>query len=203
MITAVIPAYNEAPRIQNVIAEALTFADEVLVLDDGSEDETALVSEKAGAFVIQLPHRGYVHALTCGFHAAKGDIIVTLDADGEHDPSEIPRMIAPIEKGEADLVLGSRRHIASISERLMRIVVNVRVDVRDHGSGFRALKRELAVSLKLKGKCTCGVFVLEAASKGAKIAEIPITLREVTKKRKRKLIHIVQIVYVLIEAVRF
>lgn len=200
--TGLIPAYNEGERIQKVIAEVLPFTDEVLVVDDGSEDETASVSRKAGATVLTQSHQGYIHALKRGFQAAQGDIIVTLDADGEHDPSEIPKLVAPLTQGKADLVLGSRKHIPSVSERFFGKIVKARITVHDHGTGFRALTKELAVTLGLKGKCTCGIFVLEAVSKGARIAEVPITIRETKKRRKRKWMHIVQVFYVFLQFFR-
>ncbi|KYK35321.1 MAG: glycosyltransferase family 2 protein [Theionarchaea archaeon] len=201
-VTAVIPAYNEAERIQKVIAETLPFVNEVLVIDDGSADETASNAQKAGATVLRQSHQGYVPALKCGFRAAGGEIIVTIDADGEHDPAEIPRVTAPIKMGKVDLVLGRREYVPSVSERFIGRIVRLRVDVHDHGTGFRGLARELAVGLDLNGKCTCGVLVLEAVSKGARIAEVPITVRRVKKKRKRKWMHIVQVIYVLLQTMR-
>lgn len=198
MLTVVIPAYNEAERIRGVITEARTFADEVLVIDDGSEDETVNVSQRAGAEVLTQKHQGYVHALKFGFQSARGNIIVTMDADGEHDPSDIPKMVAPILKGEADLVLG-RRECIPVSEQVIRYLVYVRTPVHDHGTGFRAMTKRLAQTLPLRGKCTCGTLVLEAVSRGARIKEIPIRIRAIKKKRKRRWIHIIQIVYVLFE----
>lgn len=203
MITAVIPAYNEAERIKKVVTEVLPFADEVILVDDGSEDETAHTAQKAGATVITQPHTGYISALKRGFQAAKGEIIVTLDADGEHHPSDIPDVVTPIVEGKADLVLGSRTQIPSVSERFIGTLVRTRVAVRDHGTGFRATKKELALTLSLKGKCTCGTLVLEAVSRGAKIAEVPIRIRETPKKRKRKWVHIIQVLYVLLQIINY
>ncbi len=198
MLTVVIPAYNEAERIKGVISEVNLFADEVLVIDDGSEDETVNVSQKAGAEVLSQKHQGYVHALQYGLQFARGNIIVTMDADGEHDPSDIPKLVAPILKGEADLVLGSRECIP-VSEQVIRYLVRVCTPVHDHGTGFRAMTKELARTLPLRGKCTCGTLVLEAVSRGARIKEIPIEIREIKKKRKRRWIHMIQIIYVLFE----
>jgi hypothetical protein len=197
VITAVIPAYNEAERIAKVIAEVIPVVDEVIVVDDGSDDETARVSQRAGAAVITLPHAGYVNALRCGFQSARGEIIVTLDADGEHDPCEIPSIVAPILEKKADLVLGSRTKIPSVSEGFISVLVKTTVAVNDHGTGFRGLTKELAETLHLKGRCTCGTLVLEAASRGATIVEVPVTIRETGKKRRRKWVHLIQIVYVL------
>ena len=198
MLTVVIPAYNEAGSIRGVITEARTFADEVLVIDDGSEDETVSVSQEAGAEVLTQKHQGYVHALKYGLQFARGNIIVTMDADGEHDPSDIPKIVVPILKGEADLVLGRREYIP-VSELFIKCLVRVRTPVHDHGTGFRAMTKELAQTLPLRGKCTCGTLVLETVSRGARIKEIPIKIREIKKKRKIRWIHMIQIIYVLFE----
>lgn len=200
MITAVLPAYNEHERISAVIAGVYPFVDEVLVVDDGSTDTTCAVAEKEGATVKTQPHQGYIAALKRGIRSAQGDIIVTLDADGEHNPCEIPYLVAPIVKGEADLVLGRRQCIPSVSERFIGRIVRLQIPVKDHGTGFRAMTKALAQRLELRGKCTCGVLVLEAASKGATITEVPITIRKIKKKRKRKWMHIIQVVYVLYES---
>ncbi|MBU7016900.1 MAG: glycosyltransferase family 2 protein [Theionarchaea archaeon] len=198
MLTVVIPAYNEAERIKEVIAEVRSFADEVLVIDDGSEDDTIEASHKAGAEVLTQKHKGYIHALKYGLQSARGNIIVTIDADGEHDPSNIPGIVAPIQRGEADLVLGSRECIP-VSEQVIKYVVRLRAAVHDHGTGFRAMTKELAQDLPLRGKCTCGTLVLEAVSRGARIIEVPIRIRETKKKKKRRWIHMIQIIYVLFE----
>lgn len=197
MITALIPAYNEVERIGKVVVEASAFVDEVIIVDDGSCDGTALAAEKAGASVIVQQHLGYVASLKRGVQAARGDIIVTLDADGEHNPSDIPQLLSLIHRGEADLVLGRREYVPSVSERFIGKIVALGLPVKDHGTGLRAMKKDVAVTLTLKGMCTCGTLVLEAASKGARIREVPIRVRDIMKKRRRKWIHIIQIVYVL------
>jgi GT2 family glycosyltransferase len=201
MITAVIPAYNEYERISAVIAAVIPFVDEVLVVDDGSTDNTGTAAKKAGATVHFQGHQGYIAALKCGIQSARGDIIVTLDADGEHDPSDIPRLAALIVEGKADVVLGCRQCIP-LSERIIGSMVRLKIPVTDHGTGFRAMTKGLAQTLELRGKCTCGVLVLEAASKGATIAEVPITVQKIHKKRRRKWVHLIQVVYVLYQIIR-
>ena len=201
-VTVVIPAYNEAERITHVIKEVLPFADEVLVIDDGSHDETAALSLKAGATVFKNRHQGYIQALKHGFQSATNDIIVTMDADGEHDPSDIPRVVESIKQGEFDLVLGRRDCIPSVSERFIGYLVRIRINIGDHGTGFRAMTRELAVTLDLRGTCTCGTLVLEAFSEKARIREVPITIRKIHKKRKIKWNHILQILYVVVELIK-
>jgi glycosyltransferase involved in cell wall biosynthesis len=91
MISVVVPAYNEARRIGEVLNRIRIFADEMLVVNDGSTDGTPEVAEKAGAKVVNnREKKGYIGCIRTGFHEATGDIIVTIDADGEHNPDEIP-----------------------------------------------------------------------------------------------------------------
>lgn len=197
-ITVVIPAHNEANRIGPVVQETNRHVDEVIVIDDGSTDETGEEAERAGAKVISNRcEKGYIGAIKTGFKEAQSEIVVTLDADGEHDPGEIPKLIEPILRGEADLVLGQREEIARPSEKLLNWLTNLRVKVRDSGTGFRALKRALALQLELKGRCTCGVFVLEAAALGARITEVPISINPIDKERKPAWYHLRQLFYVL------
>jgi len=107
----IIPAYNEAQRIAQVVKGALLYLP-VLVLDDGSQDETSQVAESSGAQVIrQSPNqgkgvalrRGFQEALTSGYEA-----VITLDADGQHDPGEIPAFIQAYKNSGADLIIGKR-----------------------------------------------------------------------------------------------
>lgn len=197
MISAVIPAHNEGSTVGNVVRETLEYVDDVWVVDDGSEDDTYEKASQNGAQVVRQHHGGYIQAIRQGVTACRGDIIVTLDADGEHDPSEIPLLVGPITAGEADLVLGSRKRIPSFSERMIGWLVRMQVPVRDHGTGFRAMDRHLALGLDILGKCPCGTLVLEAHSKGARIVEVPVTVRTSEKKRRRKWNHLYQFWYVL------
>jgi len=197
-VTAIVPAYNQAARIGRVVEETLPHVDEVLVVDDGSTDETRNVAVDAGARVIANPFEtGTIGGLKTGFQAAQGGIVVTLDADGEHDPADIPKLIEPIVNGEADLVLGQRASIARPSERFINWLTNRRVCVRDSGTGYRALRQDLARSLELRGRCTCGTFVLEAVHRGARLTDVPITLRSTEKPRQIAWPPLAQIKYVL------
>lgn len=98
---------------------------------------------------------------------------------------------------KADLVLGKREKIFRISERFINWLTNLKVKAADSGTGFRAMKKDLALKLDLKGRCTCGILVLEANHHNARIAEVPITLRHIPKKRKIAWSHLWQIFYVL------
>jgi len=110
-ILALVPAYNEAQRIQPVIEQASAFLP-VLVVDDGSADETPQVARRVGAMVLEQPvNQGKGAALKVGFQYAIDhgfEAVVTLDADGQHDPAEIPKFIELFEKTRADLVIGAR-----------------------------------------------------------------------------------------------
>ena len=199
-ITVVIPAYNEEKTIGNIVEELKQNGYDVLVIDDGSVDNTAKVAKEAGAKVIRhSTNRGYIEALRTGFKEASGDIIITMDADGQHQVKDIPKLVEPILKGEADLVMGARNRL-SLSEKLITKITNLRVKISDASTGFRALKREFASKMKLKGMCTCGTFVLEAYKLGAKVAEVRINPRKrmFGKSRMRKR-HIIQAFIVMKE----
>jgi glycosyltransferase involved in cell wall biosynthesis len=197
-VSVVIPAYNEAARIEAVVLAALAYADEVIVVDDGSEDATGQVAAAAGARVIRQANAGYISAVKRGFREAREDVVVTMDADGEHRAEDIPRLAAPILAGQAELVLGARPHITRASERLLNRLARLRVTgVSDTGTGFRALRRELALQLRMEGRCICGVSVLEAAALGARIVELPIELSHIEKPRRVAWYHAAQLFHVL------
>ncbi|MFN2470670.1 MAG: glycosyltransferase family 2 protein [Gaiellaceae bacterium] len=155
---AIVPAFNEAHSVSRVVAE-LREADpglDVVVIDDGSHDATAHVASEAGAHVVRLPFNvGIGGAVQTGHQFARDhgfDIAVQVDGDGQHDPREIPRLLAPILVGEADMVVGTRfaggdGYRSSLARRigiriLARIVsLIVRQRVTDPTSGFRAVNR--------------------------------------------------------------
>jgi glycosyltransferase involved in cell wall biosynthesis len=155
VIVALIPGYNEAPRIGAVVREARKHLP-VLVVDDGSTDMTADVAREAGAAVIeQRPNRGKGAALRLGFARALADgadAILTLDADGQHDPAEIPRFIgAASTEPPPDLIIGKRSFramppVRRLSNELGRIAFSWAVgrEVPDNQSGYRLVSRRLA-----------------------------------------------------------
>jgi glycosyltransferase involved in cell wall biosynthesis len=182
-VSAVIPAYNEETTIADLVNKTKEHADQVIVVNDCSSDNTALAAGNGGAQVISNPKRkGYISCIKKGFRNATADIIITLDADGEHNPDQIADLLKPFFNDDADLVLGKRGKIDRISERFLNRLTNLRVKVEDSGTGFRAIRKELALKLDLKGKCTCGLFALESASYGARIAEVPIEINPIQKK---------------------
>jgi glycosyltransferase involved in cell wall biosynthesis len=115
-ISAIIPAYNEEETIARIVEGAKLHSDEVVVIDDGSTDDTAREARRAGARVVTQENQGVLKAIRRGLQEAEGDVIVTLDADGQHNPSDIPRLVKPIREGRADLVMGKRPDFPYFSE---------------------------------------------------------------------------------------
>ena len=152
-ILAVIPAHNEASRISPVIQTALIHLP-VLVIDDGSTDNTAAISRAAGAEVqIQTPNQGKGKALKTGFQHALDhnyDAVLTLDADGQHDPAEIPAFLEAYAERDGDLIIGSRdfskmpfsRRFANTSGKVLFSRALGRT-IHDNQSGYRLVSRRL------------------------------------------------------------
>lgn len=183
-VSVVVPAYNEAGRIGDVIAR-FEEGYELLVIDDGSSDGTVPEAREAGARVVeQSENRGYIPALQRGFREASREVVVTFDADGEHRVTDVPRVARPVLEGEKDVVFGARETIPRPSERLLNRLATLRVDVSDTGTGLRALRTDLARSLALDTACTCGTFALEANSRGARVGEVPIVTEDIDKPKR-------------------
>ncbi|MCK4582011.1 glycosyltransferase family 2 protein, partial [Candidatus Bathyarchaeota archaeon] len=175
---------------------------EVLVVDDGSTDDTARIAEEARAKVLKQQNAGVLKATELGLREATCDIIVTLDADGQHDPSEIPSLIKPILRGEADLVMGIRSELPYLSERILTSLTSIRVPIGDASTGFRAVRREIAREMSLHGACLCGTFVLEAHRHGARVAGVPISIKEREGERRIQTRHLRQFFTVLWDVLR-
>jgi len=152
-VVVLIPANNEAARIAPVIEGAARHLP-VLVVDDGSADATAAVAEAAGAQVIRQPENlGKGEALRTGFRRALADgagAVVTLDADGQHDPAEIPALLAARERTGARLVVGAREFRAMPPARRLANTLGKGVlrwatgrEIRDNQSGYRLVDRTL------------------------------------------------------------
>jgi len=159
-VLAIIPAYNEAGAIVQVISGIRQNVPEIdiLVVNDGSLDETGIIADKAGAFVVNMPYNlgiggavqtGYIYALQNGYDAA-----VQVDGDGQHDPSFICRLLAPIEDGSADMVIGSRfKSSGEYKAPVMRktgmlyfsslVLLFSGLKIKDTTSGFRAVNRKI------------------------------------------------------------
>jgi glycosyltransferase involved in cell wall biosynthesis len=185
-VSVVIPAYFEEKTIADIVKRCLPYADEVLVVNDGSTDDTSVNAKAAGARVVELPENmGVLGATQVGLHEATGDIIVTIDADGQHDPSEIPGVIEQIIEGKAELVMGTRPSFPYLSEKVLTWLTSLKVPVGDASTGFRAVTKEVASKMKLHGRCMCGTFVLEAVKHGARVASVSISIREREQGNRR------------------
>ncbi len=161
--------------------------DKIIVVDDHSPDKTAQIAQDLGATVLQHEKNiGVGGAIRTGINYAKElkpDILVTLDADGQHKPSDIPRLIQPILSGEADFVIGSRKidedpnltSINLIGNKILNVIVSVFIGKRisDAQSGFRALNSESIMALNLQGdKTYVQEMIIELSLKGKKLKEV-------------------------------
>ena len=192
-ISVVIPTFNEAPAIAEVIgAVPQNKIQEIIVVDNGSTDGTAEQAAAAGARVIHEPRKGYGSACWSGANAARNsDIIVFLDGDRSDDPGQLEIIAAPVIQGQADLVIGSRiggklekgsmpPH-AKVGNRiivfLLRLLYGVRIT--DIGS-FRAIRSRVLLDLHME-QMTYGwpvEMVVKAARKGLRIQSVPIRYRK-------------------------
>jgi polyprenyl-phospho-N-acetylgalactosaminyl synthase len=174
-ITAVIPAFNEERSIEDAVKRTLKFVDQVLVVDDHSTDRTYALARKAGARVIQNRYERKPHlAILHGIKFANSEIIVTLDADGQQPPRDIPRLLKPILEDNADYAIGRREQLPPSEKPIREVVKDVLAEELDAGSGFRAFRREFLSNSKPSdiGFCSCGSFLLLARKNGARITEV-------------------------------
>ena len=189
-ILVAMPAYNEGKYISSLVAEARQYGDKVLIVDDGSTDDTSETARLAGAIVIQhKENKGYGAAVQSILAEAKRiapDILVLLDADSQHNPNEIPRLVKPISEG-FDLVIGSRKLLRDNIPFYRRIGQGVisyfcyilsGEKLSDSESGFRVFSRKAVGMLELRedGMSISAETVAKAAEKGLKITEIPISI---------------------------
>ena len=197
-ITAVVPAYNEAERVGAVVEQVRRHVAEVIVVDDASTDATGAEASRHGARVVRNPDRsGYPASIRRGFAEAAGDIVVTIDADGEFLADDIPVLVEPILAGRADMVQGARPERPRPSERVLVGLAALKGNVGDAGSGFRALRRDVARQLVLRGACICGTLTLEVLSRGFRVEDVPVRVRRVDKRRRTAWQHLPQLFYLL------
>jgi glycosyltransferase involved in cell wall biosynthesis len=193
LIVCGIPAFNEEKTIAKIVIRASAYVDRVVVVDDGSSDDTSLIAEKLGAKVIKhVENLGYGAAIRSCFNAGKdegADILVILDADGQHNPDLIPELIKPIANSDADVVIGSR-FLGSESDippyrraglRLLNQATNTISSRRigDTQSGFRAYSRKAILRLRLyeDGMGASSEASIKSGSAGLKIVEVPASFK--------------------------
>ncbi|MDD5616296.1 MAG: glycosyltransferase family 2 protein [Candidatus Methanoperedens sp.] len=186
---AIIPAYNEESTIGDVIKGTSQFVDEILLIDDGSTDQTIDVAMNAGAIVIDnIVNRGLGKTIKRGYNEAikhGADIVVQIDADGQYDPKEIPKLIQPILENKADLVLGSRLENLKYEMPWFKKQGNkaftwllrrlTGADIKDGQTGFRATRKEVFETIEIQGDFTyTQEMIIRASKEGWRIANVPI-----------------------------
>jgi len=188
-VIVALPAYNEAKYIAGIVSKATGYADRVFVLDDGSTDETMWEAMGAGAEVIQhTKNKGYgatIQDILSSVRGSEFDVLVVIDADNQHDPTEIPELVKAIEEGY-DLVIGCRAgKDVPFYRRIGGMILSVftwalsGVWVRDSQCGFRAYSPK-AVELicpKENGMAVGSEVVALAAWRKLRIKEVPISVR--------------------------
>ena len=141
-VIAVIPALNEEKTISEVVLGLKDKVDRVIVVDDGSKDNTAEIAKNAGATIISHRKReGYDKSLNDGFDFAYNDgatIIFSFDGDAQHSPLDIPMMIGPLRNGTADVIVGNRGRPARLAERLFSVIAKRIINIDDPLCGFKA-----------------------------------------------------------------
>ncbi len=185
-ISIVIPAYNEEETIGEVICRVKNACEaEIIVVDDASIDTTATIAKKNGATVIKNPIRmGPSKAVYRGARNSHGELIVTIDADLDHYPEEIPKLLAQSNKG-ADIVIGERSSLPRLSEKILAYFTSKIIGISDPLSGFRVYRSGLLSVLDFGKTETYGmVFLAQAAVRGCKIVGIPVNSRVVRSKSR-------------------
>ena len=188
-----IPAYNEEKNIAKIIVQLKKVADQIIVCDDGSTDSTAIIAESLGAIVIKHPKNlGYGSAIRSIFLKAReinSEILVTIDADGQHKIEDIKKVVKPIVDGQADISIGSRfldKHDNAPKYRKLGINIITKVTnsslsekITDAQSGFRAYNNKVlqALTPSDSGMGISTEILIKSSSLGFKIAEVPTEIQ--------------------------
>ncbi len=190
---AVIPAYNEAVHLAEVLRRLKTqlIPENIVVVDDGSTDGTIAVAKNGGVTVVEHGlNLGKGRALRDGFEYAKGirglNAVLTLDADGQHDPSEIVRFIERFEKTGEDIIIGDRMSdtrkmpfIRKMTNKATSWVISMRAGcrIRDSQSGYRLISTSILRRIELVTEHfeTESEILIKAARKGARIGSVPVS----------------------------
>lgn len=192
-VAAIVPAHNCEKTIEKVVAGLRNSVDAVIVIDDGSSDNTFEVAREAEAKVVRHGKKlGLGSALRTGFNDALSggfDVVVTLDADGQHSPGDVTKLVNRIENGQCDMVIGSRLIDRSqwdkfpktrlLGNKFLTYLTNFAAGAKvttDSQSGYRAMTRTALEELKLISThmSISSEIVVEVARAGFKIIEVPI-----------------------------
>jgi glycosyltransferase involved in cell wall biosynthesis len=204
-VVAIIPAYDEARYIGSVVLMTRRFVETVIVVDDGSHDETAQIAEAAGALVIRHSHNaGKGVALNTGFQRARQlhpQAVVMLDADWQHQPEQIGQVIAPVLRGEADIVVGSRYLEAGSDVPAQRVVghwgfthltnLTSGVHLTDSQSGYRAFSPAALDVLSFRSHSFSVESEMQFLARQHKlrVVEVPITIRYLDRPKRSLMSH--------------
>jgi len=189
-ISVIIPTLEEETTIGPVIEGCLRHTDDILVVDGFSQDGTSGIAASYPVRFVQEHSRGKGEALRRAVDLVRGEIVVFIDGDGSHDPQDIPRLLEPIRRGEADLVVASRITGGSSElhggfDQFFRLAgaafittcVNKRfgVDLSDCENGFRAVRREVFLHIGLTARIATieQEMVMNALARGYRVAEVP------------------------------
>jgi len=197
-VVAVIPAYNEERSVEEVVRKTRKHVDEIIVVDDGSTDRTSEIARKEGAIVIRHKvNLGLGCALRSGIREAlkrKADVIVTIDADGQHDPNDIPKLLEKIREGY-DFVIGRRNlRVYPLIKKIGNFILNFLTNLisgttlSDTESGFRAFNKKAAMlflsQTRESGYAIASEMVIIAGHRNLKCANVnvssPIYVKGVT-----------------------
>ena len=195
MKTVIIPAYNEASIIGSVVEalwQVLDKGDEILVVDDGSTDETAALAVAAGARIVSHPYNiGNGAAVKTGLRSAKGDIVITMDGDGQHDPADIPRLLECADR--YDMVVGARGWDGALHRNIANKIYNLLasyvtgINIKDLTSGMRVIKADIAkryVYLLPNSFSYPTTITLSMLKSGHSVRYVPIKARKRVGKSK-------------------
>ena len=196
-LSVLIPLFNEENTIKTVIQKIPEYDDlEIIIVDDGSTDSSVKkvkVLKQKDSRISIIKHKkniGYGQAILTGFKKAKGDIVITLDSDGQHDPRDMSKLIKPILKNEADIVIGSRYlgdcyymvpFYTQMGEILIKLVLwfLFGLSIGNNQSGFRAFKRETLkyfMDLRNRGMGLTTEILFQSGLKNMRVKEVPINV---------------------------
>lgn len=186
----IIAAKNEAETIAAVLEKLVSLTEDLVVVDGHSKDDTVPIAESFGARIVEDNGLGKGDAIREGIKAAQYPVAVFIDADGSHDPDDIPKLVNPIINNEADLVLGSRmlggsdelfgtvsEVIRLIGSLVISLAINYRYKVRftDYQNGFRAIRTEVARQIGLKSNSATieQEMAIKCLNQGFRVMEAP------------------------------
>ncbi|MFH1037876.1 MAG: glycosyltransferase family 2 protein [PVC group bacterium] len=189
-VSIIIPARNEENNIADIVNYCRLYGDELIVVDGHSTDGTRKIADGLGCRVIEDHGKGKGDGLRTAAQAATGDILVFIDADYSHRPADIPRLVAPLLRGESDLVIGSRISGGSDEamitfDHLIRLVGSQMIafgialifgkQITEVENGFRAIRRDIFISLELKQNDFTieQEMVIRALRKRYRVMEVP------------------------------